>query len=302
MFRRSFVAIVISVALLSLQLGDLSGQEPGSSPTAGLQAQSQPVVQSPTDDASLAKKVSFLIGFNMMNQIKTQEPDLKLDQIFEGMKDADSGADRKSYVTGFQMMTTLKEQSDGLLSLDNVFAGMNAASTGTDVGMSDAEIQTLMAAFGKIIETRKAAKLKAEADEFLAKGKAYMAKNAGNPNVKTLENGVQYEVLVEGAGPSPSAEDRVRVNYEGSFIDGTVFDSSINPPAGRTAEPAVFMVAQVVPGFSAALQNMKVGSKWRIVIPGPLGYGLGGRGKIQPNQTLVFEISLLEIMKKDAPQ
>lgn len=302
MFRSRFVAVVISVALLSLQLGDLSGQEPGSSPTAGLQTQSQPVVQTPTDDASLAKKVSFLVGFNMMNQIKTKEPDLKLEQISEGMRDADSGADRKSYVTGFQLMTTLKEQSDGLMSIDSVLAGMNAASSGKDIGMSGAEMQTLMAAFGKIVETRKAAKLKADADEFLAKGKAYMAKNAQNPNIKTLENGVQYEVLVEGAGPSPSAEDRVKVNYEGSFIDGTVFDSSINPPAGRPAEPAIFMVAQVVPGFSTALQNMKVGSKWRVIIPGPLGYGLNGRGEIQPNQTLIFEISLLEIMKKDAPQ
>ncbi|HDR50106.1 MAG TPA: FKBP-type peptidyl-prolyl cis-trans isomerase, partial [Mariniphaga anaerophila] len=103
----------------------------------------------------------------------------------------------------------------------------------------------------------------------------------------------QYEVLVEGDGPIPAADDRVRVHYHGTLIDGTVFDSSV-----ERGEPAVFGVGQVIPGWTEALQLMPVGSKWKVYIPSNLAYGERGAGAdIGPNTTLIFEVELLEIVE-----
>ena len=107
----------------------------------------------------------------------------------------------------------------------------------------------------------------------------------------TLESGLQYEVLVEGSGPKPSAEDTVVTHYHGTLTDGTVFDSSV-----ERGSPASFPVNRVIPGWTEALQLMGVGSKWRLVIPPELAYGeRGAGGAIPPNSTLVFEVELLEI-------
>jgi FKBP-type peptidyl-prolyl cis-trans isomerase len=105
---------------------------------------------------------------------------------------------------------------------------------------------------------------------------------------------MQYEVITEGTGPKPSAEDRVRVHYHGTLIDGTVFDSSVD-----RGEPAVFGVGQVIPGWTEALQLMPVGSKWKIYLPSDLAYGERGAGAdIGPNTTLIFEVELLEIVEE----
>lgn len=107
----------------------------------------------------------------------------------------------------------------------------------------------------------------------------------------TLASGLQYEVLVEGNGPKPSAEDTVVTHYHGTLTDGTVFDSSVD-----RGSPASFPVNRVIPGWTEALQLMGVGSKWRLVIPPELAYGeRGAGGAIPPNSTLVFEVELLEI-------
>lgn len=128
--------------------------------------------------------------------------------------------------------------------------------------------------------------------ENIEKGKAFLEENKKNANVVTLPSGLQYEVLTEGKGKKPSATDRVRCHYEGTLIDGTMFDSSI-----KRGEPAVFGVNQVIPGWVEALQLMSEGAKWRLYIPSDLGYGAHGAGEmIPPHSTLIFDVELIEVL------
>ena len=132
-------------------------------------------------------------------------------------------------------------------------------------------------------------------------GEKFLKENAAKEGVKTTESGLQYKVLTEGTGPKPTATDKVSVNYKGSLIDGTEFDSSYT-----RGKPAEFAVNRVVKGWTEALQLMSVGSKWEVYIPSDLGYGERGAGaKIGPNAVLIFEMELLDIVKpgdkKDGP-
>lgn len=251
------------------------------------------------DDAgSLTNKVSYFMGFNLMSNLKRQGEEVDLEMLIEGMKAAMTKPEQRSYVLGYQMMSSVTE-SGAELELPRLFEGMKAASAGQELGMSKEESTALMESFQKLMEQKQLDKMKAKSAENTALADAYMAKQAAeNPNIKMLENGVQYEVLKEGTGPMPTESDRIKVDYHGTFLDGTVFDSTISPPSGLPPEPAEFGVTEVVAGFSKSLQAMKVGSKWRVVIPGQLAYGAAGRGKIGPNQALIFELTLLEIIGK----
>jgi len=135
--------------------------------------------------------------------------------------------------------------------------------------------------------------LKQKAEENAKAGKAFLQENAKKPGVKTTKSGLQYLVLKEGKGKSPSANSNVRVHYEGRLIDGTVFDSSI-----ARQQPVDFRTTQVITGWTEGLQLMKVGAKYRFFIPADLAYGQIGSGDIiEPNSTLIFDIELLEIIK-----
>lgn len=242
-------------------------------------------------------RTSWIDGYNMMKSLKRERPNVDLAKVYEGMKAAAEGPDQTSFVIGHQMMTDFKKRGADF-ELEKIFEGMKAAAAGKELGMSDEEKNAMLTAFGKLVQKKQVEKLKKEAADNLAAGEAYMAKNASNPNVKKLESGVQYEVLVAGTGAKPTAEDLVKIDYHGTFIDGSVFDSSVTPPNGSPGAPIELVCGQFVPGFSKSLQAMTVGSKWRIVIPGNLGYGLQGSGKIGPNQTLIFEVSLIGITPK----
>lgn len=130
------------------------------------------------------------------------------------------------------------------------------------------------------------------ADAARAEGEAYLVENGQRAGVTTTASGLQYEVLESGdaAGSSPAAVDSVLAHYEGRFINGDVFDSSI-----ERGEPAQFMLNQVIPGWTEGLQLMKPGDKWRLTIPADLAYGPGGSGPIPPFSTLVFDVELLEV-------
>ena len=121
-------------------------------------------------------------------------------------------------------------------------------------------------------------------------GEAFLAANAKKDSVETLPSGVQYKVLVKGSGDTPTATSKVKVNYEGRLIDGTVFDSSY-----ERKQPATFGCNQVIKGWTEALTHMPVGSKWEIYIPQELGYGSREAGKIPPFSALVFTVELLDI-------
>lgn len=123
-------------------------------------------------------------------------------------------------------------------------------------------------------------------------GKTFLEENKKNPNIHTLPSGLQYEVLKEGNGKQPKATDKVKCDYEGTLIDGTMFDSSI-----KRGQPAVFGVNQVIPGWVEALQLMSEGAKWRLYIPAELGYGAQGAGEmIPPHSTLIFDVELIEVL------
>ena len=128
--------------------------------------------------------------------------------------------------------------------------------------------------------------------ENIEKGKAFLAENAKKEGIVTLPSGLQYEVITEGNGKKPSATDRVKCHYEGTLIDGTLFDSSI-----KRGQQAVFGVNQVIKGWVEALQLMSEGSKWRLFIPSELGYGAQQAGEmIPPHSTLIFEVELIEVL------
>ena len=128
--------------------------------------------------------------------------------------------------------------------------------------------------------------------ENIEKGKAFLEENAKKEGIVTLPSGLQYEVITEGNGKKPSATDRVKCHYEGTLIDGTLFDSSV-----KRGQPAVFGVNQVIKGWVEALQLMSEGSKWRLYIPSELGYGAQQAGEmIPPHSTLIFDVELIEVL------
>ncbi|TCO07237.1 FKBP-type peptidyl-prolyl cis-trans isomerase FklB [Natronoflexus pectinivorans] len=124
-------------------------------------------------------------------------------------------------------------------------------------------------------------------------GKAFLEENAKRPEVSVTNSGLQFEIIRDGDGPIPQASDRIKCHYHGTLVNGKVFDSSV-----ERGEPIVFGVRQVIAGWTEALQMMPVGSKWRLYVPSYLAYGENGAGdRIGPNETLIFEVELLEIVK-----
>ena len=134
-------------------------------------------------------------------------------------------------------------------------------------------------------------------DITLAKGQKFLAENSKKKGVISLESGLQYEVLEKGAGGKPDSNDSVKVHYEGTLIDGEVFDSSLDRD-----EPVSFQVNRVIEGWTEALQLMKEGAKWKVFIPSDLAYGETGNNSIGPNETLIFEMELIGITPKEIPE
>ena len=126
-------------------------------------------------------------------------------------------------------------------------------------------------------------------------GREFMEQNAKNDSVNQTKSGLQYMILQEGNGAKPGPTDEVTVHYTGRLLDGTVFDSSVD-----RGEPATFPLDQVIPGWTEGLQLMSEGSKYRLFIPSELAYGSQGSGdKILPNATLIFDVELIKVNKKD---
>lgn len=167
--------------------------------------------------------------------------------------------------------------------------------------MEESVMNQVMTEFRENLNAAMQEKQKAEqaeqakvAEENKAKGAAFLAENKEKEGVVTTESGLQYKVITEGTGESPTASDRVKVHYVGTLIDGTQFDSSID-----RGEPATFGVTQVIAGWTEALQLMKEGSKWQLFIPSDLAYGETSRPTIPGNSVLIFDVELLEVIKPD---
>jgi FKBP-type peptidyl-prolyl cis-trans isomerase FklB len=202
--------------------------------------------------------------------------------------------DRISYALGLSMGNNFK--SSGIASIDvNDFAdGVAAVFQGSTPKMTYDEAKEVIRQFFTEMEKKQQAESQKMAEVNQKAGEAFLAENAKRPEVKTTVTGLQYEILTDGNGAQPTANDQVEVHYTGKLIDGTVFDSSV-----ERGVPATFGVTQVIPGWVEALQLMKAGSKWRLYIPSNLAYGPNGAGGvIGPNATLIFDVELLKVVGK----
>ncbi|HNQ61420.1 MAG TPA: FKBP-type peptidyl-prolyl cis-trans isomerase [Bacteroidia bacterium] len=198
-----------------------------------------------------------------------------------------NSADSVSYGIGMSIGANMKKDGLDSLNLDILKIAMEAAIKGDSLLMTGAESQAA-------IQNYLGKKQEAKASATGAAGKKFLEENKNKPGVKVTDDGLQYQVITEGNGPMPSAEDTVVTHYHGTLIDGTVFDSSV-----ERGEPAEFPVGAVIKGWTEALQMMKVGSKWKLFIPSELAYGDRQAGPtILPNSTLIFEVELLEIKGK----
>ncbi len=196
--------------------------------------------------------------------------------------------DKLSYSLGLLFGQSLRQSNVKGINYADFAKGIEAMCEGTRPEISAQEAQGLVNEYFAKKEAEAAA---AYADVRKA-GEEFLKENAKRPEVKVTESGLQYEILSEGNGAKPSAEDRVKVHYHGTTIDGTVFDSSI-----ERGEPATFGVRQVIAGWVEALQLMPVGSKWKLYIPSELAYGSHGAGAaIKPHSALIFEVELLDIL------
>jgi FKBP-type peptidyl-prolyl cis-trans isomerase FklB len=157
--------------------------------------------------------------------------------------------------------------------------------------MTPEERRTALTDLEMRIRTAQQKMLQEQAAKNLAASDKFLAENGAKEGVKTLPSGLQYRVVQEGTGPSPKGADTVTVNYRGSLVDGTEFDSSY-----RRGQAAELPVEGLIPGWTEALQLMKTGSKWEIFIPPQLGYGERGASPvIPPNSVLIFEVELLSV-------
>lgn len=191
-----------------------------------------------------------------------------------------------SYIIGRDMATNLKKQGIEV-ELDAFMKGFKEVAAGTPLSLSQQEVQEAMMALQQEMMQKQSAAGSANKQA----GEDFLASNKDKEGVKTLPSGLQYIVLQEGEGKSPSASDTVTTHYHGTLIDGTTFDSSY-----ERGTPATFPVNGVIAGWTEALQMMKEGAKWRLFVPADLAYGAQGAGDvIGPHSTLIFDVELLQV-------
>lgn len=208
-------------------------------------------------------------------------------------KDLKTSKDSVSYAIGYDIGSNFNKQgieidveklskgiSDGLLD-----------SAGTAGIFTQDELKQIFTNLQQQMMEKQQAKAENSAKKNKEIEDKFLAENSKKPGVVTLPSGLQYKVVKAGSGPSPKATDKVTVHYRGTLINGQEFDSSY-----KNGEPVTFPLNGVIPGWTEALQLMKVGDKWEVYIPSALGYGNRGAGQmIEPGATLIFEVELLGI-------
>ncbi|SEG78406.1 FKBP-type peptidyl-prolyl cis-trans isomerase [Marinobacterium lutimaris] len=198
--------------------------------------------------------------------------------------------EKLSYSLGLILGQKLKLDIEDL-DIDAFRSGVETVYSEEEPLLTQEEMGAVMQSFQQQKMQEQQAAMAKLADDNKAAGEAFMTENGKKDGVVTTDSGLQYEELTEGEGASPNEEDTVKVHYRGTLIDGTEFDSSY-----ARDKPVSFPLNGVIPGWTEGLQLMKEGGKARLVIPSDLAYGPGGMGNaIGPNETLVFEVELLEI-------
>ena len=248
----------------------------GMARTEGL---TQYLMQQGVDTTQMAE---FIKGFNE-GAAKTSKKDVA---YMTGMQIGQMVG--KQWVEGFNQQI-FGGDSTQTISRENLLAGFIAGIT------DKSNVMTKEAATTYMREGMESIKEKALAVKYAdnkAEGEKFLADNKGKEGVKTTPSGLQYKVLVEGKGAIPADTSKVKVNYKGTLVDGTEFDSSYS-----RNEPTTFVANQVIKGWTEALTMMPVGSKWMLYIPEELAYGSRNMGKIKPYSTLIFEVELVDIEK-----
>ena len=254
--------------------------------------------------------LSYSIGMAQTQGLKgylTGRLDVDTAYMAEFIKGLNEGANKTSkkdiaYMAGLQIGQQISNQmmkginqelfagdSTKTISKDNFLAGFIAGTLekGGVMTMEAAQEYTRTA-----METIKAKAMEEKYADNKAAGEKFLAENKAKEGVKTTESGLQYKVITEGKGEIPADTCKVKVNYKGTLIDGTEFDSSY-----KRNEPATFRANQVIKGWTEALTMMPVGSKWELYIPQELAYGSRESGQIKPFSTLIFEVELVGIEK-----
>ncbi len=206
-----------------------------------------------------------------------------------GAQDLKSQKEKMSYIIGMDIGKNLKNQS---VDIDQAALGkgIKDALSGGKSSLTDEETRETMAAFQKEM----IAKAQALGEKNKKEGAVFLGENKKKQGVIALPSGLQYKVITAGKGKKPKPTDTVTVQYRGTLIDGTEFDSSY-----RRGQPATFPVNGVIPGWTEALGLMQEGAKWQIFVPSNLAYGeKGAGGQIGPNAALIFEVELISIQEK----
>lgn len=178
------------------------------------------------------------------------------------------------------------------LQMDQFLQGIQHGHAGDETAnrMTREEIQQALMAYQQKMQEEQVKQMENLAKKNGEAGKAFLAENGERDGVKTTESGLQYEVVKKGTGDKPVATDSVKVHYTGELLSGEVFDSS-----RERGEPVTFALNQVIPGWTEGLQLMSEGARYKLYIPADLAYGPGGNRSIGPNETLVFDVELLDV-------
>jgi FKBP-type peptidyl-prolyl cis-trans isomerase len=201
----------------------------------------------------------------------------------------ETDAQKLGYIIGMDIGGSLKEQK-AELDLDSLFDAIRATYNGEPLAMTPEEAATVREEFIAKRRAQVEAERQAAAATNAAEGDKFLLANRQKDGVEVTDSGLQYKVIEMGDGPKPGPTDKVTVNYRGSLLDGTEFDSSY-----ARNQPVTFQLDQVIPGWTEGVQLMPVGSKFMFFVPPDLGYGPAGGGPIGPNATLIFEVELLGI-------
>ena len=234
----------------------------------------------------------------------------KLDQFIKGLKESfKDGEENAAYAQGLSIGQQISKQmlpqfnslisaedSTKKLNNDQILAGLISLLKNEKLAIEKIEageiVKTAATEAQEKAQKKQEEDLKIQYKDSIAAGEKFLADNAKRPEVVTLPSGLQYEIIKKGNGPIPTASDKVKVNYHGTLINGTVFDSSV-----QRGEPVSFAVTGVIKGWTEALELMPVGSKWKLYVPYDLAYGAQDRGAIKPFSTLIFDVDLLSIEK-----